>query len=373
MRRLAVALFVVALALVPQAALAHAQLVQSGPDANAVLQSPPAEIVLIFTEPVTAAGPGIRVYSPSGKQVAGVAVTRGAAMTAPVRSEEKGTFIVTWQVFASDTHPSRGVFAYSVGAPGSNPYTTLLSSGSLGTATPLGLALQAIAHWIHFAGFALVFGVAAYRALTGATGMNRAVGAGIVLLIAAEPVAVIAQLASLTFDGDTAVAILGSEFGRLAALRLGAALLAWTVLATGRSWPLLATGAVVALLDGQAAHAIPGYPGLGQGLVAVHVAAMGLWAGGLAGYVQKPDRRFGRYAAITFGVAAGTGLILAIAHDPSVAALLDSDYGRALMVKVAIVAAVVATVILRRHRLELGGAFVIVGAAAVVAALPPSR
>jgi putative copper export protein len=100
---------------------------------------------------------------------------------------------------------------------------------------------------------------------------------------------------------------------------------------------------------------------------------MGLWVGGLAGYVQKPDRRFIRYAAVTFGIAAATGLLLAFVHTDYFSALFASDYGRAVLVKVAIVAAVLVTVVLRRRRLELGGAIAIIAAAALVAALPPPR
>jgi copper transport protein len=330
-------------------------------------------VTLFFTEPVTPAGPGIRVYSPSGKQVAGAAATRGTLLTAPISTSETGTFVVSWQVFAADTHPSRGAFSFSVGAPGANPYATLLSSGEIGTSTPLGLVLQALARWIHFAGFALVFGVAGYRLLTGIGPFGRMVGAGVGLLIVAEPVAVLAQLASLSFDGDTAVAVLGSGFGRIVALRLGAALLAWTVMATGRAWPLMPIGVVVAVLDGLSAHAVPGWPGVGQALVAVHVSAMGLWAGGLAAFVQAPDRRFTRYAAATFGTAVASGLVLAYSHTATFAALVDTDYGRALIAKAALVAAAAISVLVRRRRLELGIAVAAAGAAALLAALPPSR
>lgn len=361
------------MALVPQAASAHAQLLQSDPAPDARLPALPAEVTLIFTESVTPAGPGIRVYAPGGAQVAGAARVTGTALSAPVSSTEHGTFVVSWQVFAADTHPSRGAFAFTVGSPSANPFTALLNTGEVGTSTPLGIALQALAHWIHFAGFAMVFGVAGYRVLTRAPGFGRMLGAGVVLLVAAEPLAVVAQLASLSFDGDTAVAVLGSSFGRVVALRLGAALLAWTVLATGRSWPLLTIGAADAVIDGLAAHAIPGLPGVGQALAAVHVGAMGLWVGGLAAYVTKPDSRFTRYALITFATAAGTGAVLAFAHTAQPSALVGTDYGRALILKVAIVALVATTVLLRRRRIELFGTFAIIGAAALVAALPPSR
>lgn len=359
--------------MLPATVLAHAQLVQSDPAPNARLHALPPAVTLIFTEPVSAAGVGIRVYSPSGKQVAGAAVVRAAVMSAPLSSSEQGTFVVSWQVFAADTHPSRGAYSFDVGAPSANPYSALLNSREIGTATPAGLALQALARWIHFAGFVLVFGEAGYRVLAGTGAPTRTLGLGFALLIAAEPLAVVAQLASLSFDGDTAIAVLGSSFGRLVALRLGAALLAWTLSATGRTWPLLPIGGAVALLDGLGAHAIPGWPGAGQLLVAVHVSAMGLWVGALVAYVQAQPPRFAPFAATTFAIAAGSGALLSFAHTPALTALVDTDYGRVLLAKVAVVGVAVVTVVARRRRLELAAAIAIVGAAALLAALPPSR
>lgn len=331
-------------------------------------------MTLIFTEPVTPAGAGIRVFSPSGRQVASPTAAKGSVLSAPLNSIELGTYIVSWQVFAADTHPSRGAYAFVVGQPSRNPYSTLVGAPHIGTATPLGLALQAIARWVHFAGFALAFGAVAYGVLTKRNqGFSRLVGTGIVLLLAAEPLAMLGQLASLSFDGDTTIAVLGSSFGRLLGLRLGAALLVWTLLATGRSWPLLAIGGVIALLDGASAHAIPGLPGAGQLLVTIHVSAMGMWVGGLAAYLIAPDRRFGRYAAAALGIAVGTGLLLAVAHTAFPAELVTTDYGRVLLLKVVVVAVALVAVVIRRRRLEVVAAILVVGAAALLAALPPSR
>jgi copper transport protein len=331
-------------------------------------------VTLIFTEPVTPAGAGIRVYSPSGRQVAGPISARGAVLSAPLNSTELGTYVVRWQVFAADTHPSRGAFGFSVIRASPNPYSGLLDATQVGTSSPVGLALQALARWVHFAGFALAFGAVAYRLLTERKGgSERLVALGIALLVAAEPLALLGQLASLSFDGDTAIAVLGSSFGRLLGLRLGSALLAWTLLATGRSWPLLAIGGVIAVLDGASAHAIPGLPGAGQLLVAIHVSAMGLWVGGLAAFLIAPDQRFKHYAAATLGVAVGSGLLLAVAHTASPAALITTDYGRVLLLKVIVVAVALVAVIIRRRRLELVATMFVVAAATVLAALPPSR
>ena len=326
----------------------------------------------MFSEPVTPAGAGIKVYGPAGAQVQGPVVRDGAALRATVEGSVQGTYVVAWQVLAADTHPSRGVFAFSVGHRGRNPYLTLLDAGQIGTSTPIGLALQVLARWVHFAGFALVFGVVAYSGFVRRDErFRRLTTGGVWFLIAAEPLALVAQLASLSFSDDTAVAILGSDFGRLLGLRLGAALLAWTLLALPRAWPVLVVGAVDAVLDGASAHAIAGLPFAGQLLVGIHVAAMGLWVGGLAGFAVAPDRRFARYAAATFGGAVVTGAVLGIAHTAFLSQLLTSDYGRALLIKVGLIAVALGLAVVRRNRPELLAGWLAVGAATLVAALPP--
>lgn len=332
----------------------------------------PAAITLVFTEPVTPAGAGIKVFDPAGDQVAAPAAARGSVLSTSIRSSESGTYVVSWQILAADTHPSRGAFRFAVGRSSPNPYSTLLDSPEIGTATPLGLALQALARLVHFAGFVLVFGVVGYQVLTQPReGLRRSMGAGVVFLIAAEPLALLGQLASLSFDGDTALAVLDSSFGRLLGLRLGAALLVWTLMATRRYWALLGVGAAVALLDGFSAHAIPGLPGVGQLLVAVHVGAIGLWVGGLVAFLQAPHRRFARYAAVTFSIAAGTGIVLAVIHTGFGSGLLTTAYGRVLLVKLVVAGAALSAAALGRHRPELVAALLVVAVAALLAALPP--
>jgi len=346
---------------------AHAQLLQSDPIAGTVLPSVPSTVTLVFSEPVTPAGFGIRVYAPSGRQVAGQVASHGSVLSAPIDADQPGTYVVLWQVYAADTHPSRGAFSFSVVSSGANPYSGLLDQAAAGTSTPLGVALQTLARWVHFIGFALVFGLVAYRFGS----FPRLVNAGLLLLVAAEPISLVAQLASLSFDSDTALAVIGSPFGRILGLQLGAALLAWALLATNRPWAVLADGAAIAVLDGFTAHAIPDVPLVGQLLVAVHVGAMGLWVGGLAGFIRAPRPGFARYAIATFGTAAATGVVLALVHTKWATQLLTTDYGHALLVKIAIVGAAAFAAYLARRRAELVIAVAAIAAAGLVAALPP--
>ena len=73
----------------------------------------------------------------------------------------------------------------------------------------------------------------------------------------------------------------------------------------------------------------------------------------------------------TLGVAVPTGLLLAFAHTHLGGLLMSSGYGQALMVKVLFIGAALAALLLRRHSIELAFAALAVGAAALVAALPP--
>ena len=338
------------------------------------MASMPPGVELIFSEPVSPAGAGIKVYSPSGQQIASPAISRGRLLYDTMSSTETGTFVVSWQVLAADTHPSRGVFSFSIGHPGPNPYSSLLAGGEIGTTTLLGFTLQALARSVHFAGFALAFGVVGYQALTRRKRrFDRLVKAGVLFLIVAEPLALIGQLASLSFDADTAFAVLASGFGRLLALRLAGALLVWALWAIESPWPVIGVGVAIALVDGESAHAIPGLPGAGQLLVAIHIGAMGLWVGGLAAYLADPDARFARIGVPSFAVAAISGLLLAVAHIGAVAALMTTAYGQALVIKVLIVGAALSMVVLRRRRIEFGALLAVIAAAAVLAALPPPR
>jgi copper transport protein len=362
------------LALLPKSAAAHALLLAADPVPDALLQRPPVAITLSFTEPVTPAGQGIEVFSPSGRQVAAPARPLGRTLSAPISSVETGTYVVSWQVLAGDTHPSRGAFRFVVGQPSTNPYSPLLEGGAIGTATPLGFVLQALGRWMHFVGVALTFGIVTYQLVARrAPRLRRLVGAGLGLLVAAEPVTLLAQLASLSFDGATAIAVMGSGFGRLLGLRLAVALLAWALLALESVWPVVCLGGVMVIIDGASAHAISGLPGAGLGLNAVHLASMGLWLGGLVAFLVEPDRRFASYVLAATVVSVATGLLLAVAHTGFPPAWPSTEYGWALAIKVALVGAALAMAALSRRRTELAVVAAVLVAGAVLVSLPPPR
>lgn len=363
-----------------------------------MLDTLPAAVDLVFTEPVTPAGRGINVYGPDGRLVSiGAARARGGGLSVSVSGSLAGTYAVVWTVVASDTHPSRGEFTFSVGhaspvrAPG-------FGGGDVGLVSPVGLVLQSLGRWLHFAGFALGVGAATFALFVARDPRTlRLAGFGVALLLVAEPLALFAQTASLdpsqTFDGDALTGALASPFGRVLGLRLGGALLLWAVLgalgpalsglgspptATRKTemlrWAVPGLGVALALVDATAAHATPALPQpVGLLLNALHVAAMGVWLGGVAAFVMAPSGGFGRLAGWSLGLLVVSGAALALLHFSSPLELLTTPYGAALAVKLPLVAIGLFFAWRARRRWELATLLVVIAAASVVVSLPPPR
>jgi copper transport protein len=373
-----------ALALLPVAASAHAKLVVSNPAPGAVLDRAPASVDLVFTEPVTPAGRGINVYGPDGRLAsAGSARAHGDGLSVGLAGSLEGTYAVVWTVVASDTHPSRGEFTFSVGhaspvrAPG-------FGGGDVGLASALGLVLQALGRWMHFAGFALGLGSATYALFLARDQRPlRLAGMGVALLLVAEPLALFAQTASFdpsqTFDGDALTGALASSFGRVLGLRVAAALLVWAVLGALRQapwlrWAIPVLGVALALVDATAAHATPALPSLlGLGLNALHVVSMAMWVGGLAAFAIAPAGGFGRVALWSAGLLVLSGVALALLHFSSPLELMTTAYGASLLIKLPLVAAAMWLAWRARRRFELAALLGVVAAASVLVSLPPPR
>ena len=372
------------LAFLPLSVSAHAQLIGSNPTPGAILDTIPASVELDFSESVTPAGRGISVYGPDGRLVqAGPPRAQGTRLSVPLGAGTEGTYAVIWTVIAADTHPSRGTLTFSVGhaspvrAPG-------IGGGDVGLVAPLGFVLQALGRFFHFVGFALGFGAATY-ALFAARDPRplRLAGAGAALLLVAEPLALLAQTASLdpaqTFDGDALTGALTSTFGRVLGLRVAAALLLWAVLGALRQapwlrWSIPGLGLALAIVDATAAHAIPTLPQpLGLALNAVHVAAMGLWLGGLAAFAITPAGGFRRVALWSAGLLIASGAALALLHFANPLQTMTTAYGAALMVKLPLAAIALWLAWRARRRWEVAVLMAVLAAAAALVSLPPPR
>jgi copper transport protein len=382
--------------LVPRAALAHAILVRTDPPnacalpslarlpatdprcaAGVVLQGHPDSVHLWFSERVKPFAGGIKVKGPSGRAVEqGQVRVAGEELSVAVDSSEEGTYLVRWQVISDDTHPVRGSFAFSVGVASLPPAGAGAAGNEIGAVSALGLVLQVIARWLHFVGFCLGFGVLATLLLvlhplslsaepSLRARLLRLVNAGVLLLLGGAGLALVAQTASFApsdaLNLDAMADVLASTFGRALALQAGAALFLWTLLgimqrgSARATLPALGTGLALAFVDGSTAHAAGrGLSWIGLSLNMLHMAAMGVWFGGLTALLavrRLPAfrsrsgeilHRFRRLAIASLALLAGSGAAMAIGLIGRAANLLGSAYGRTLVLKVALTVAVLA-------------------------------
>lgn len=328
-----------------------------------MLSQPPRAVRLVFNEPVQPIGRGLRVIGPEGRRVdRGRVRVAGAVVAVDVEARASGTYRVVWSVISPDTHPDFGTMAFSVLRPGG-----VLAEGAPagGGAAVWGTVLGALAHLVHFAGYALGFGTLAAAWLAGRADppsgvfgapdlIWRGTGIGIALLLFAEPIAFAAESVALGAAGggaDPAVigALLDSSFGRVLAQRLAAAILLWVLAGALQSgalraaWTVPLLGVGLAFVDGQAAHATGVRPAWwGLGINTVHLGAMGLWGGALALVImtQEPARSVRRLALAAGIAAVASGVVMAFQHVSGIRDFVASPYGRALAVKICAVAAV---------------------------------
>jgi copper transport protein len=355
----------------------------SDPPPGTTLAAAPDRVTLFFSEAVTPAGRGISVYGPDGRLLtSGTARASGSQLSARLAAGGEGTYVLAFTIVSADTHPSRGRLTFNVGHS-SPPRAPGVDGSDVGLVSPLGLVLQALARWLHLAGYALGFGAGAYSLLVLRTGPLRLAGLGVVLMLASEPVSLLAQTASLdpslTFDPDGLAGMLGSSYGRVFGLQTGIALLLWAVLgALGQAawlrWAVPMLGAAMALVDSLAAHPIPSLPAaLAAVLVAIHVGAMGIWVGGLIGFISSPAAAFRAYAAWSAGLLVASGAALALLHFASPVQLFTTAYGVSLLVKLPLVGAALLLAWFGRRRWELLATGLVIVAAGVLVSLPPPR
>jgi copper transport protein len=169
--------------------------------------------------------------------------------------------------------------------------------------------------------------------------------------------------------GLFAQTLFSSRVGEVWLIRLALALLTAAAMiaaaVSGRTWGWWAatgTGGLLLMTLTRLSHAAA----TGRFLPFVadwtHAVAAAVWMGGLLGFVvalffgqlrslppdrqaklrERSVRRFSTVATIAVAVLAATGLYASLLHVPSLQALVDTPYGRALLVKLGLLALVLA-------------------------------
>ncbi|SDZ01080.1 copper transport protein [Geodermatophilus africanus] len=352
-------------------AAAHAELVSTDPAEGARLAEAPDQVTLTFTEGVSLGAGYARVLDASGERVdAGDATVEGDAVVVPLRAglTDDG-YLVTYRVVSADSHPISGAFSFVVGDG------ELLAADAVagaGDTDPVVAAALPAARWLGFAGLSLAIGVpvlllaawpagwASPRLRRMTTGGLAAVAAGAALSFLLQgPYAAGSGLSSIADPALLqATAASGNGAAHLVRIVLVAAL-AVVLRAVWRrgspSLPDVLVGGVlaVALVGTVAAvgHPVAGpLPGLAVAAAAVHVGAMVVWLGGLAGLLGGVLREdapaddvaralppFSRLAAGSVTALVVTGVVQSVREVGSPTALVTTTYGWLLLAKLALV------------------------------------
>lgn len=337
--------------LLPQTALAHAQLRETEPVAHVLLEAEPAEVVLEFNEPV--APTAFRWFGPGGTVVEGHAESRDRWIVVPTPAGmAEGTRLLSWRVVSADGHPIGGSLAYSVGRR-SEPPTADRDERTGGLAVALrGLLFAALALGAGGAGFAALV---LRHPLTGPPRAAQRSGA------------IAAALLALLLIGVQGLDLFGLPLGALLTLRpwlagLGSPLASSALLVVLASTIVMLSGrqgrpdgavhlAGFGLAAGSVAvagHALTADPAwLAQVLEFLHALALLFWIGALVPLLAVVSTarvgpvlsRFSTIAICAVALLVATGSGLAWMQSGSLGALVGSGYGRLLGVKLALFAA----------------------------------
>lgn len=326
-------------------------------------------------------------------------VTVVAALAARLPS---GTHTVAWRVIGADGHPIEGSYRITVADAGPDPTATALpaaartsaaaddTSGDVGggdaamspsAAAPVpkggdvAEAVQTAARWIVFMGIMMVIGVAVFGIAVHPDSpadqamLTTLVTGGSALVLVGSVVQLLAHVAVIGGSGSDSlldpsawrvVAGSGVFFGTV--VRAGAAVLVIRTTQAFPEWshePRQALGPIVGaaalLLSFQfTGHTATSQPSLFvRAANATHVLAAAVWTGGvvaLAGVVSARRRRgsandviVGRFSVVATGsvvVVGVAGAGLAAVELGSFIPLVTTSYGRVLLGKLAVVAAI---------------------------------
>jgi copper transport protein len=379
-----------ALLLVPARADAHAELVSTEPAASQQLPTAPDQVVLHFTESVDMTDDTIEVLDATGSRL-----TVGdpehpdgdhAAVAASLPDLDDGAYVVAWRVVSSDSHPVSGAFTFRVGEAGAisvddQALIADVLGGSQNGDHALG-AFYGVVRFLAFGGLTVLVGSVVFLTWLWPAGADdrraRRVVAG------AWSAGVVATVLSIPLQGayaaggtlgdvlstDVVADELGTRTGRSWVVRLILlALAAYVVPRLGRFGATASR--VVAVAGGLAVlatvtltgHAVSGdLVPLAVVADLVHLSGVSVWLGGLAllvaavlwvpggaeddGADEVPDDRVAvvdRFSQVAFGAVVAivvSGVVQGWRQVGGYDALTETTYGRLLLVKVLLVAAI---------------------------------
>jgi copper transport protein len=395
-------------AVLAQSAAAHAQLLSSSPARDSAVKNSPASVELRFGEHVEAAFGAVRVFASDGSRVdTGPLIRPDGPSSVGVRLKPAladGGYTVTYRVTSADSHPVAGGFVFQVGTASTAPAKSVaayLATEQAGQSTKIAYS---VARFAGYLALCLLFGVAFFDAFVfgpavaraGAAGAEAGFargaglleGVGVALGVTAAATAIVFQGAVAggqsfwsALDPDVVSEVVGTRSGTWMLVRLAlwiAIAIVWALYARRGSRAGLASmlvlGALAAQTPALIGHAAVTTPvWLMVGLDFAHVVAMSLWVGGLVaalialpmatrgvaqakrtGLLVEVFGRFSQVALIAVGAIVVSGVGQAIVQIDDLSELTSTAYGRALLIKAALLLVVVAVAAINRFSILPG-------------------
>ena len=383
----------------PKLALAHLHLRSSVPAAQAVVDTVPREIRLVFTEAPQVSVSSIRLLAADGAEVELGApfIDPGSATSLvariPVEALSQGVYTVVWRTASADGHPIQGRFDFTVaagaiGLAAATPELPSVDSAAVAReslAAPSGamaaqtaeLDIESPAYVaIRWLGYAALFGLIGAVALVlfvapGAPSIEadvvRAAARVAVVASAALAVAWVARLVaqSLAMSAGIAAILGGTTWGHAWILGAAASLVALGASVAAREgesragWYMAAVAALAASvalpLSGHAV-ATPRLSTLAVTADAAHILGAGGWLGTLLVTIiaglpvtlrgepgtrgKEASKLINAFSPMALGCATllvVTGVIAAWLHLGSLPELWQSRYGQVLLIKLAVI------------------------------------
>ncbi len=378
-RALTLALAALFIALAPAApASAHAVLLATDPADRAALDSAPDAVTLSFNEPVRPVDEAMLLVDGNGEEQAVSAAAGNTDVIIDLPELADGSYHLNWRVVSADSHPISGVLSFTVGTGVAPPP---VDAAETPTDRPWAVQVVNIAHYLGlllFAGYAL-FRTAIARELAPPRPRHRLLRLAGALTILAAAAAVPIGALELAGQPLSRIADLDAwrgtvQNGALAALAVTVVGVAAVWLGAGRkrrprSAPAVLIGIAAALsapiLTGHSMAFEPRW--LMIAADAVHLATAAIWIGGIAGLTVVLMRlrrgatdtesaaavvaRFSGWAGYSVAALGASGIAMAWAIHREWASVFESDNGRALLVKLGLVAVALALAGWNRYRL----------------------
>jgi copper transport protein len=374
---------------VPAAASAHAYLVKVVPTPSGILNAPPPDVELTYDEAVEPRFAIISVTDIHAHQLTTGPVHRSPAnpdtLIVPLRPHlPEGWYLVYWRAISVDGHPVQGAFTFAIGPnPGPAPQFPVPHISQTATTPNL-----LVARWVMFLSVMIAIGLFVMRVAIARPLVRRVEGTKLRAVSIAFSVAAVVGLIAIPVYLDVATAndSLRSVFD------VGALVPLFRVTAFGRAYVdmeicfalfcaaawiaiwvdrpqrgqrsiaelfaglgALVAAAAVLLVPGTAGHAAQTSPrGISVMLDWLHLVSGSLWLGGLVGLLvlwrslgagrrvaglSATVPRFSNVAFVSVLLLLGTGVGATIIHMPILAALWQTSYGIAILVKIGLLAA----------------------------------